>query len=137
MEAVIGSPRFLFLMEDRAPATSPAEPWSQVDEYSLASRLSYFLWATMPDDELIRLAANGELRKNLTAEVKRMVEDRRSEALVDNFTGQWLQARDVASIAINSRAVLARDNGTEKQLKELEASFAARKPHKSRTHPPE
>ena len=126
MEAIISSPRFLFLMEDRAPATSPAEPWSQVDEYSLASRLSYFLWATMPDDELIRLAAQGELRKNLTAQVKRMVEDRRSEALVDNFTGQWLQARDVASIAINSRAVLARDNGTEKQLKELEASFAAR-----------
>jgi hypothetical protein len=126
MEAVIASPRFLFLMEESAPGTSPADPWSQIDEYSLASRLSYFLWATMPDDELIRLAARGELRKNLTAQVKRMLDDARSEALVDNFTGQWLQARDVGSIAIDARAVLARDNGTEKQLREQKAAFAAR-----------
>ncbi len=63
MEAIIASPRFLFLMEENAPGTSTADAWSQIDEYSLASRLSYFLWATMPDDELTRLAAKGELRK--------------------------------------------------------------------------
>jgi hypothetical protein len=80
----------------------------------------------MPDDELTTLAAHGELRKNLAAQVKRMLADPRSEALVENFTGQWLQTRDVGSIAINAREVLARDSGTEKQLKEQEAAFAAR-----------
>ena len=111
MEAVIASPRFLFLMEASAPGASPNDAWSQIDEYSLASRLSYFLWATMPDDELTRLAARGELRKNLAAQVKRMVDDPRSEALVENFTGQWLQTRDLGNIAIDARA----DSGTRQR----------------------
>ena len=126
MEAVIASPRFLFLMEQSAPDAAPTTAWSQIDEYSLASRLSYFLWATMPDDELTGLASRGELRKNLDAQVKRMLADPRSEALVQNFTGQWLQTRDLGGIAIDVRAVLARDNGTEKQLKEQQAAFEAR-----------
>jgi len=64
----------------------------------------------MPDEELIQLAEKGELRKNLSTQVKRMVEDPRSRQLVDNFTGQWLEVRDVAGIAINERAVFAREN---------------------------
>ncbi len=113
MEAVISSPRFLFHMEGGVPSTTAKTPWSPVDEYMLASRLSYFLWSTMPDDELLRLAGKGELRKNLDAQVQRMLKDSRSKEFVRNFTGQWLQARDVQSIPIDVRAVLSRDCGRE------------------------
>jgi hypothetical protein len=113
MEAVISSPRFLFHIEGGLSPTTSGSAWSDVDEYALASRLSYFLWSTMPDDELIRLAAQGQLRNNLAAQVERMMKDPRSKELVKNFTGQWLQARDVQTIAINARAVLSRDSGRE------------------------
>jgi hypothetical protein len=125
MQAVIASPRFLFRIEQNEPRTSQ-QGWAEVDEYSLASRLSYFLWSTMPDEELTRLAAKGELRKNLTAQVKRMLADGRSEAFVDNFTGQWLQVRDVQGISINAAVVLARDDGTEKQREQQIEAFRAR-----------
>jgi hypothetical protein len=117
MQAVIASPRFLFRMEENEPANAKAQ-WSQVDEYSLASRLSYFLWSTMPDDELTKLAAHGQLRANLPAQIKRMLADSRSHALVENFTGQWLQVRDVQGITINAREVLARDDGVERQQRQ-------------------
>ena len=122
MIAVLASPRFIFRVEGSAPEPNPRQGLASekspansygssfVDEYSLASRLSYFLWSTMPDEELFRLAGRGELRKNLTAQVKRMLGDPRSEALMQNFTGQWLQARDVEGIDINARAVLAKDD---------------------------
>jgi hypothetical protein len=127
MVAVLSSPRFLFRTEE-GEGTSSSEAYRLVDEYSLASRLSYFLWSSMPDDELFRLAAQGELRKDLPAQVKRMLADPRSEAMVDNFTGQWLQVRDVEGITIDARAVFARDKGEEKQLKALIASFGLNKP---------
>jgi hypothetical protein len=121
MAAVLASPRFLFRLEQ--PARTAANAGSAyVDEYSLASRLSYFLWSTMPDAELSTLAAHGELRKNLGAQVTRMLADPRSEQLVRNFTGQWLQTRDIEGIASDAVAILARDNGEEK---ELHAAFAA------------
>ncbi len=113
MEAVISSPRFLFHMEGGVPLNGSKTPWSPVDEYMLASRLSYFLWSTMPDDELLGLAGKGELRKNLAAQVQRMLKDSRSKEFVRNFTGQWLQVRDVQSIPIDVRAVLSRDCGRE------------------------
>ncbi len=131
MEAVIASPRFLFRIEENAPSDTHAA-WSEVNEYSLASRLSYFLWSTMPDDELTQLAAHGELRKNLAAQVKRMLADERSKALVENFTGQWLQVRDVQGVAINARSVLARDDGVEKQLEQQVAAFQARQAERAK-----
>src|SRR5690606_9352730 len=85
------------------------------------SRLSYFLWSTMPDEELFRLASRGELRNNLHAQVRRMLDDRRSEALVENFVGQWLQVRDLEGIDINARIVLARDAGEEKEIERRRA----------------
>jgi hypothetical protein len=111
MVAVLASPRFLFREEGTEPIRRPNEH-PQVDEYALASRLSYFLWSTMPDEELFRLAAEGSLRKNLSAQVKRMLADRRSEALVRNFVGQWLHTRDIENIPIEERAVLAREDGS-------------------------
>jgi hypothetical protein len=113
MEAVISSPRFLFHIEGGISPPPSTNAWSEIDEYALASRLSYFLWSTMPDDELFRLAAQGQLRNNLAAQIERMMKDARSKELVKNFTGQWLQARDVQTIAINARAVLSRDSGRE------------------------
>ena len=124
MQAVIASPRFLFRMEQNESSAGKAA-WLPVDEYSLASRLSYFLWSTMPDDELTKLAASGQLRANLPAQVKRMLADSRSHAMVENFTGQWLQVRDVQGITINAREVLARDDGQERQFRRPNGDFPA------------
>jgi hypothetical protein len=90
--AVLISPHFLFRGEIQSNPDNPHET-HRVSEYALASRLSYFLWSTMPDDELFRLAGQGRLRRNLAGQVKRMLIDPRSRALVDNFAGQWLQLR--------------------------------------------
>jgi len=124
MAAVLASPRFLFRLE--APAPHPGNaPFSDIDEYSLATRLSYFLWSTTPDDELMRLASRGQLRANLAAQVKRMLADPRAGQLARNFTGQWLQARDVEGIASNPREIAIRDAGEEAKLKQLFAAFRA------------
>ncbi len=122
MIAVLASPRFLFRVEDVDPKSN-AGTFPDLDEYALASRLSYFLWSTMPDDELFGLAARGELRKNLAAQVKRMLSDSRAERMVRNFAGQWLQARDVEAVAIDARSVLARDDGEEKEFKIEKEAF--------------
>jgi hypothetical protein len=116
---VLASPRFLFRVEEpeAASALSAAAAHPFVDQYALASRLSYFLWSTMPDRELFVLAQQGKLRANLGAEVKRMLADSRSEALIENFVGQWLQVRDVEGIDINARAVIARDLGEERNMR--------------------
>ncbi len=122
MTAVLASPRFLFRMEDTLPEADPlAHPL--IDEYALATRLSYFLWSTMPDDELYQLAARGALREHLSAQVKRLLEDDRSGEFVKNFAGQWLQTRDVESVSIDARIVQARDSGQEKEMQERFASF--------------
>ena len=90
--AVLISPHFLFRGEIQSNPDNPHES-HRVSEYALASRLSYFLWSTMPDDELFRLAGQGRLRRNLAGQVKRMLADPKSRALVDNFVGQWMQLR--------------------------------------------
>ena len=108
MVAVLASPRFLFREEGVAAAQDHGR-YALIDEYALASRLSYFLWSSMPDDELLRLADRGQLRKNLAAQVDRMLHDRRSEALIENFSGQWLQTRDIETVPINVGAVMARE----------------------------
>ncbi len=107
MTPILASPRFLFRIEDSEAGPSNGHPL--IDEYALASRLSFFLWSTMPDAELFQLAAKKELRKNLAAQVDRLLADNRSDAFVQNFVGQWLQVRDVEGIDINARAVLSRD----------------------------
>lgn len=108
MVAVLASPRFLFREEGVAPAPD-GKSYPLVDEYTLASRLSYFLWSSMPDDELFRLAGQGLLRRNLTAQAQRMLADSRSAGLIQNFSGQWLQTRDIETVPINARAVFARE----------------------------
>lgn len=109
MAAVLASPRFLF-REEEAVVADVAGQHPLIDEYALASRLSYFLWSTMPDEELFRLAGEGRLRAELPAQLKRMLADKRAGEFVRNFTGQWLQARDIAHVQINPVDVYLREN---------------------------
>jgi hypothetical protein len=107
MTVVLASPRFLFREELPVPGSTDRYPL--LDEFSLASRLSYFLWSTMPDEELFQLAAENRLRRELPAQVRRMLADKRASEFVRNFTGQWLQARNVESAFVNAFAVLSKD----------------------------
>lgn len=122
MVAVLASPRFLFREESVEPGRA-TQGYALVDEYSLASRLSYFFWSSMPDDELFRLAGEKKLRKNLPAQVKRMMTDSKSEALVKNFTGQWLRTRDIESVTIDSRVVLGREERFNPELEKARKRF--------------
>lgn len=98
LQAVLASPHFLFRLEFD-PEVGPAGSQHPVGPYELASRLSYFLWSSLPDDELFGLAQSAELNdpRVLRQQVERMLEDPRSEALVENFAGQWLQLRNLES----------------------------------------
>ena len=100
LQAVLVSPDFLFRIErDRAvPAGRRAYT---ISEHELATRLSYFLWASMPDARLRRLAVQGGLRAPgvLDAEVRRMLQDPKARSLVEEFGGQWLQVRALESVA--------------------------------------
>lgn len=98
MKAVLVSPHFLYRIED-----DPKNPDDirTIDDFEFATRLSYFLWSTMPDEELFRRAEAGNLRKPgvLEAQIKRMLKDPKAHALAENFAGQWLELRNVALIA--------------------------------------
>lgn len=122
MIATLASPRFLF-REEFVESTRTDGKHLNLDEPALASRLSYFLWSSMPDDGLARKAAAGQLRSGLAAEVQRMVRDPKSQALFQNFTGQWLQARDVESIAIEARTVLTRELPPDPELDRVRSRF--------------
>jgi hypothetical protein len=136
MVAVLASPRFLFRVEEGAAGSHPectrqgaggqknastAEAATDrdsvlhaprsvlLDEYALVSRLSYFLWSSTPDDELLDLAERGKLRAELSAQVARMLKDGRAEALAENFAGQWLRARDIEHFAVDPIDALGLD----------------------------
>jgi mono/diheme cytochrome c family protein len=95
---ILSSPNFLYRIEKDPSGirTGVAHPVSDIE---LASRLSFFLWSSIPDDKLLDLAAAGRLREPgvLAAQVRRLLEDERSDAFVQNFTGQWLQLRNLES----------------------------------------
>lgn len=92
IKAMLVSPNFLFRIE-RDPAGAAAN--HPISELELASRLSFFLWSSIPDEELLTAAEKGTLRKNLDTQIRRMLLDRKSRALVDNFAGQWLHLRNL------------------------------------------
>jgi hypothetical protein len=98
LQAVLASPDFLFRVEEDP---QPGEPNNihTLNEFELASRLSYFLWSSMPDDELFQLAAKGQLRANLDQQVTRMLHDPKAQSLVENFAGQWLQLRQMDNVS--------------------------------------
>lgn len=103
--AMLTSPRFLFRSEIQPEPDNPGKV-VPIDEYALASRLSYFLWSSMPDDELLELAKKGALRKQLRAQVDRMLGDEKAQRMVRNFVGQWLQVRDLEGLHVDARRIL-------------------------------
>jgi hypothetical protein len=103
IQAMLVNPNFLFRIE-REPATPSAANY-RVSQYELASRLSYFLWASMPDAELLRCASQQTLRNPavLSAQVTRMLKDPKAHALVEDFAGQWLETRALESVKPDAR----------------------------------
>jgi mono/diheme cytochrome c family protein len=96
LERVLVSPQFLFRIEKEPAGAAPGSVY-RVGDFELASRLSFFLWSSIPDDELLDVAAAGTLRKPdvLRRQVTRMLADSRSQSIVTNFAAQWLFLRDV------------------------------------------
>jgi Protein of unknown function (DUF1592)/Protein of unknown function (DUF1588)/Protein of unknown function (DUF1585)/Protein of unknown function (DUF1587)/Protein of unknown function (DUF1595)/Planctomycete cytochrome C len=105
LRRVLASPQFVFRFE-RDPAGSSSNKAApdanyRISDMELASRLSFFLWSSIPDDELLRLATQGKLKNPavLEQQVRRMLADSRSQSLVDNFAGQWLYLRNLRGVA--------------------------------------
>ena len=99
LQVALVSPKFLFIGNlDLHSVDSTGRDIQPIDDYELASRLSYFLWSSKPDKRLMQLASEGKLRNQLAAEVKRLLRDRRSVAFIESFAGQWLGTRLLATI---------------------------------------
>jgi len=135
MKAVLASPYFVFRVEETLDQPLLAGEHPNLDEFALASRLSYFLWSTMPDQELLDLASAGRLKDEWAQQVDRLLKDQRSEAWRNAFIGQWLQARDIESVPLNARAILARESSEERKLDRQRSRYfeLRRKPEDSLT----
>ena len=112
VRGILVSPNFLFRFEAQ-PASAVAETPYRISDLELATRLSFFLWSTIPDDELLGLAGQETLREPsiLQEQVRRMLADPRSQALVDNFAGQWLHIRNVATLQPSPELLFHFDDG--------------------------
>ncbi len=104
LRAVLMSPKFLFRIEQDPSGAAPHTAYA-LNDIDLASRLSFFLWSSIPDDELLDTAIHGRLKQPevLEKEVRRMLADQRSEAMVNNFAEQWLYLRNLASVSPDAR----------------------------------
>jgi hypothetical protein len=111
LKGVLVSPHFLFRIEadPRGPGLEP------IGDHELATRLSYFLWSTMPDERLMRLADEGKLQDEATllAEVDRMLDDSRSQAFAEQFIGQWLGTKEVGALVAPDTSTFAKQFTTE------------------------
>jgi Protein of unknown function (DUF1592)/Protein of unknown function (DUF1588)/Protein of unknown function (DUF1587)/Protein of unknown function (DUF1585)/Protein of unknown function (DUF1595) len=105
LQKILVSPEFVFRMEFDPPDAAPGSV-HRVSDIELASRLSFFLWSSMPDDELLAVAERGGLSDTsvMEAQVRRMLADGRSQALVQNFVGQWLFLRNIPRVQPDSGA---------------------------------
>jgi hypothetical protein len=99
LSRILASPAFVFRAEED-PATLPPGSPHRISDIELASRLSFFLWSSIPDDELLNLAVAGRLREPrvLQAQVRRMIADQRADSLMNDFAGQWLQLRNLDKV---------------------------------------
>jgi mono/diheme cytochrome c family protein len=121
------NPQFLFRMETD-PATTTAGAAYRVSDLELASRLSFFLWSSIPDDQLLTLASQGKLKDPavLEQQVRRMLADSRSDALVSNFLGQWLYLRNLKGISPDSQVFPDFDDNLREALQhETEMFFTS------------
>ncbi|MGE3190671.1 MAG: DUF1592 domain-containing protein, partial [Vicinamibacterales bacterium] len=126
LQAILASPKFVFRLE-RTPANAkPGTPY-RITDVDLASRLSFFLWGTSPDDELVQVAMAGRLKgKELDAQVERMLKDPRAEALATRFASQWLRLQDVDKIKPDALLFPTYDNRLAEAMKrETELFFAS------------
>ena len=124
LTALLVSPQFLFRVERDPP---PGEV-RDLDDFEMASRLSYFLWSSMPDDTLLAAALRGELRtpEQLAAQARRMLQDPKARALVDNFAAQWLQLRSLDVVSPDTGTFKDFDDALRKAMRrETEEFFAA------------
>jgi len=105
LAAILVSPEFLFRIERDPPGLPAGTPY-RIRDAELASRLSFFLWSSIPDEGLLAVALRGELgeRKELERQVRRMLADRRSQALLTNFAAQWLHLRNLESVTPDMRS---------------------------------
>ena len=110
LTAVLSSPHFLLRGEEPIKEENTEQ---MLDEYSLATRLSYFLWSSTPDAPLLKLASQGKLRANLRTTVDRMLGESKSERFIENFVGQWLQTRDVEGKFFDTPRILGIDDGNK------------------------
>jgi mono/diheme cytochrome c family protein len=119
LQLILASPEFLFRFEPDPPDVA-ANAIYHVDDMALASRLSFFLWSTVPDEQLLNLATQGKLKDPaiLDQQVKRMLADQRSAALVDNFAEQWLFLRNLKTSAPNLDAFPDFDDNLREAMKE-------------------
>ena len=125
LQRILAGPEFLFRIEQDPENTVPGAPY-RISDLELASRLSFFLWSSFPDDELLDLAEKGKLKDAavLEQQIQRMLADSRSKALVDNFAGQWLYLRNMRSVSPDPREYPAFDeNLREAFRKETELLF--------------
>jgi len=119
---ILIAPRFVFRIEDE-PANLKDGAVYKVDDLALASRLSFFMWSTIPDDELLDVAAKGKLKDPVTLDqqVRRMLKDPKSDALVKNFVGQWLYLRELGGVTPDTKEF--DDNLRQAYRKETEMLF--------------
>lgn len=125
LSSILVNPQFLLRLE-RDPADAKSGEAYKIGSVELASRLSYFLWSSMPDEELLDLAARGELAKRevLENQVRRMLADVRAKSLVTNFAGQWLYLRNLDSVIPDMRLFPDFDDNLRQALrKETELFF--------------
>ena len=101
---ILVAPRFVYRIEEE-PATVASGQVYRISDVELASRLSFFLWSSIPDEELRDVATKGRLRdpQTLAQQVKRMLADQRADALVENFAGQWLYLRELENVQTEAR----------------------------------
>jgi hypothetical protein len=124
LSAVLVSPHFLFRVE-QDPAGIASRTAYPVSNLELASRLSFFLWSSIPDDELLGVAVRGELTKPrmLERQTRRMLADPRSRSLVENFAGQWLYLRNLESMTRDLRLFPDFDDNLRKSFREETERF--------------
>jgi hypothetical protein len=117
LQKILVSPQFLFRAELDPPGAAPGSVY-RVSDLDLASRLSFFLWSSIPDDELLSVAEKGQLHDPavLKAQVKRMMADSRSEALIKNFVGQWLFLRNIERISPDTSTFMSWDENLRRSM---------------------
>ena len=125
LSAILVSPQFLFRIEIDPAGVAPGTAY-RVSDFELAARLSFFLWGSIPDDDLLDAAERGELHQpaKLDAHVRRMLADDRSRNLVNNFAAQWLHLRGLAAITPNARRFIDFDENLRQSMRrETEVFF--------------